>query len=109
MCGSATLAMVVSSDCMRVASITQRVMPPRLGVLGLSSSAIAAPSSENGPAAGMAGVNTDLHAHPGAQRGQIAVAGIDGHAQRDALHDLHPVAARVLRRQQRELLRRRGA
>src|SRR5487761_353160 len=105
MCGRATLAIVVSSDCMRVASITQRVMPPRWGVLGLSSSAIPVPSSENGPAARVAGMDADLDTHPGAQRRQITVAGVDGHPQRDPLHDLHPVAARVLRGQQRELLR----
>src|SRR5579863_1484148 len=109
MCGSATLAMVVSSDCMRVASITQRVIPPRLGVLGLSSSATAAPRSENGPAARVARVDADLHAHAGPQWRHVAVAGIDGYAQRNALHDLDPVAARVLSRQQRELLRGRRA
>jgi hypothetical protein len=43
MCGSATLAMVVSSDCMSVANITQSVIPPRWGVLGLSSSDIPNP------------------------------------------------------------------
>ena len=32
MCGSATLAMVVSSACMIVASITETVMAPRWGV-----------------------------------------------------------------------------
>ena len=57
----------------------------------------------------MTGVDIDFDAHAGAQRRQALVAGIDAHAHRDALHDFHPVAAGVLRRQQRELLRRRRA
>ena len=39
----------------------------------------------------------------------VLVARVEANAHRDALHDLHPVAAGVLRRQQRELLRRRRA
>ena len=46
---------------------------------------------------------------PGAQRRPALVAGVDADAHRDALHDLDPVAAGVLRRQQLELLRRRRA
>jgi hypothetical protein len=57
----------------------------------------------------MAGVDVDLDAHSGAQGRQVLVAGVDAHAHRDALHDLDPVAAGVLRRQQREFLRRSRA
>ena len=46
---------------------------------------------------------------PARSGGSDLVAGVEAHAHRDALHDLHPVAAGVLRRQQRELLRRRRA
>jgi hypothetical protein len=60
----------------------------------------------NAEAARVAGIDVDLDAHPGAQRRQILVAGIEAHAHRHALHDLDPIAAGVLRRQQRELLRR---
>jgi len=51
------------------------------------------------------GVDVDLDTHPGAQRGPAFIAGVDAHAQRNALHDLDPVAAGVLRRQKLKLLR----
>src|ERR1700733_2956906 len=56
----------------------------------------------------MTSIDIDLDTHAGAQRRQFLVAGIDAHAHRHALHDLHPIAAGILRRQQREFLRRRG-
>ena len=55
----------------------------------------------------MTGIDFDHHAHTGAQRWQGPIARLDAHAHRDALHDLYPVTAGVLRRQKRELLGRR--
>src|SRR5882724_4485588 len=84
MYGSAMLAIVVSSACMTVARITHTVI-----------------------AAGFVpGIDIDLDAHPRAQRWPVLVAGVEANAHRDTLHDFHPVAARVLRRQEREFLRR---
>ena len=51
-------------------------------------------------AARVPGVDIDLDAHPGAQWRAALVACVDAHAHRDALDDLDPVAAGVLRRQQ---------
>src|ERR1700733_10666180 len=52
-------------------------------------------------------IDIDDDAHPGAKRWQTLAGRVDPHAERDSLHDLHPVATGVLRRQERELLRRR--
>ena len=56
--------------------------------------------------AGVTGIDADLDAHAGSQRRQAGFAGIDAHAQWNALHDFDPVAARVLRRQELKFLRR---
>ena len=60
-------------------------------------------------AARVTGINIDLDAHAGSQRRHTGAARVDARAQRNALHDLYPVAAGVLRRQQLELLRGRRA
>ena len=48
------------------------------------------------------GVDRDVGAHAGAQAGHVLI-GVEAEAQRNALHDLDPIAAGVLRRQDREL------
>src|SRR5262245_7439520 len=58
---------------------------------------------------GMAGVDADLDAHPRPERRPARIAVVDAYAHRYALNDLDPVAAGVLRREKRELLRRRRA
>jgi hypothetical protein len=55
----------------------------------------------------MAGVDVDLDAHPGAQGRQILIARIDPYPHRNALDNLHPIAAGILSGQKRELLRSR--
>ena len=57
----------------------------------------------------MTGVDIDLDAHPGPQRRKVLVARVDTHAHRNTLDDFHPIAAGILRWQQRKLLRRRRA
>jgi hypothetical protein len=101
---------------MIVARITQTVIAARFVPAAERPAAITAPvgapeqcRQDLGQAAPMPGVDVDLDAHSGAQRRPALVAGVETNAQRDALHDLHPVAAGVLRGQQRELLRRRRA
>ena len=54
------------------------------------------------------GVDFDIHAHAGAQQVRV-LALVEGDAHRHALHHLHPVAAGVLRRQDRELRAGAGA
>src|ERR1700729_596048 len=55
----------------------------------------------------MASVDVDFDAHPGAQGWQILIARLNPYSHRNALDNLHPVAARILGGQKRELLRRR--
>ena len=50
----------------------------------------------------MAGVDVDVTLMPARRTGSPGLL-LDRDPHRDALHDLHPVAARVLRRQDREL------
>src|SRR5690606_856442 len=108
--GSATLAIVVSSACMMVASITDTVTIARFGRPSAAAAAraaaiIASPPAGPGPAEQAAAVpRVDLD--PGGQaRAQLGQAGgiVEPDAHRHALGDLHPVAGRVLRRDQREL------
>src|SRR3954467_154379 len=47
-------------------------------------------------------VDVDLHRQADLQRMRFELLRVEGNAHRHALHDLDPVAARVLRRQQRE-------
>ena len=49
-------------------------------------------------------VDADLDAHPRSQLRAAFVARINAHAHRDPLHDLDPVAAGVLRRQELKFL-----
>ena len=58
-------------------------------------------AGEYAEAAAGAGVDRHVGAHAGAQR-QRSAGVLDLQAHRNALRDLHPVAGRVLRRQQRE-------
>ena len=65
-------------------------------------------SVPEGERAVMLGVDFDHDAHAGGQR-QVGLARVDGEPHRQALHDLHPVARGVLRRQQREARAGAGA
>ena len=102
---------------MIVASITQTVIAARLrhrccahrSHHASSPDAAEQRSQEVRQASRMTGVDIHFNAHPGPQRRQIRIACVDAHAHGDALHDLDPVAAGILCRQKRELLRRRGA
>src|SRR6478752_8508992 len=104
MLGSATLAIVPSSACMIVAIMTTTVSQRRRR----SWSAVIGPPLEAdalekvGEGAAVAGVDLDGRAHADSQRRRTFGALYRG-AQRDALHDLDPVASRVLRRQHGEL------
>ena len=122
MCGSATLAIVVSSTCMMVPSITatvsrflclttivgaENVCVAALAMIGLQ---IQSRTSRRSPRAApqnllaehlvelaVAGVDADRSAHAGLEQRRFGAVGqldADGHA----LHDLHPVAGGVLRR-----------
>src|SRR5947207_1819072 len=100
--------MVLSSTCISVAIIAQTVMMPRCETSdaaadGAGGGPVAAlmGSEEVGERAPMLGVDVDDDAHAGAQRRIVGLA-VDPHLHGNALHDLHPVAARILRRQQRE-------
>src|SRR3954468_14196118 len=101
--------MVPSSACISVATMAQTVISPRCGTTA---------SARCGPAACcvdpdisapedvaqvplVPGVDRDLGAHAGAELWP-ALGLLDPDADRDALHDLHPVARRVLRRQHAE-------
>src|SRR5258706_13630867 len=106
MYGSAIFAIVVSSACMMVARITQTVIAARWAA---RSGAIMTYSGRertvrSGLGAGRAGARYRHRPRRSFRRATAAalVARVEANAHRDALHDLHPVAARVLRRQQRE-------
>src|SRR6266446_5545230 len=109
MCGSATLAMVVSSACMMVASMTESVMNVRWRLSVLAAAAKFMPlfsDRESQKAAAMPCV--DLHF--GAElRAQAWEAGgrLEPDPHGHALSDLHPVAGGVLRGDDGEL-RARG-
>src|SRR5713101_6447418 len=86
MCGSDTLAMLVSSTSMNVASVTVRATthglnPPVNPSSWVRRSDSAADHSVIAPHLG-------LHAHAGAQPLQVGLPGIDRDSHRDALHDL---------------------
>src|SRR5712672_862365 len=92
---------------MMTARMTQSVTAGRLiGWVFAAASAMFSPRSkeigyETGKSAGMPGVDIHLHAHADAQR-WLAGCIIDEDAHRNALDDLDPVAAGILRRQQRK-------
>src|SRR3984957_9553136 len=101
MYGSDTLAIVESSDCMTLAVMMQAVSRPRCGTLSVAPLIGRLSGDQVGEMPDMAGVDIDDHAHPRAQFG-VAGPAVDAHPQRDALHHLHPVSGRVLRRQHGE-------
>src|SRR6202021_1397998 len=100
--------MVVSSACIKVASITVAVIIPRL-MTALPAAGLAMSGSENrsevapqlAQRALMAGVDRYLDAHAGAQRKTVPNLA-EGKPHWDALHHLDPVAGGILRWQQRE-------
>src|ERR1700722_1180993 len=96
--GKATLAIVVSSACMIVASITERVMMPRLlpvtGGIGVTEKS-----------AMMFRIDLGCYAETGMQ-GKLAGI-VDGNAHRQTLHHFYPVAGCVFGRQHGK--RRTGA
>src|ERR1700742_2496967 len=103
MFGSATLAMVVSSACISVASITDTTSKPRLATSRWVATALIERLLQRfGHACGFAVVaalqtaddrillaGVDLHdrTHAGAQDGTCVLI-VDRHAHRNALHDL---------------------
>src|ERR1700730_2463313 len=100
--------MVVSSACIKVASITVAVIIPRL-MTALPAAVLAMSGSDDrgdvapqfAQRASMAVIDRDFDAHAGAQREAFRDF-FEGKPHWDALHHLDPVAGRVLRRQQRE-------
>src|SRR5260370_2116379 len=98
--------MVLSSACIRVATMAQTVTMPRWATADLcgcvAAKAIARRSEQLGQRAPVPGIDVDGDAHAGAQDRIVRLA-IDADAHRDALDDLDPITARVLRRQDREL------
>src|SRR6185312_6946952 len=118
-CGNATLAIVVSSICIVVDSISESVSSPllgtsRLGLLNVAA-AIAQPflQSQNRLDAPpqrrfVAGIDFDIDRHAGAQ-GTLRVGMLQHQLDRQALHHLDPVAGRVLRRQHGKFRARAGA
>src|SRR4051812_13955350 len=102
---------------MRVAAIAQMVMTIRrmaasgaggfcaVGYVGTAVSLLA--SEQIRKHAPVAGIDTDLDAHRGAEY-RLPGFTLDADAHRDALHDLHIVSASVLRRQYREVGGARG-
>src|SRR5579871_3836762 len=107
--------MVLSSACISVAIIAHTLMMRRCEPSAAMSPAFGFGSDEAGMAleqthgpAPVLGVDVDEGAHAGAQRRIVGLA-LEPDLHGDALHDLHPVAARILRGQQRELGAARGA
>src|SRR4051812_13376083 len=103
MYGSATFAIVVSSACMIVASITQIVIAPRLpdgappGLMVSAFAPLAEHAREIVERARAAGCDFDFCAHARTQW-MVGVLRVDLHAHGDALHRFHPIARGVLRR-----------
>src|ERR1700731_2278482 len=100
--------MVVSSACIRVASITVAVTIPRLmTALSAGASAMSGPNDRDDVApqfaerALVAGVDRDLGTHARAQR-EIVQGLIEGKADRYALHHLDPITGGILWRPSRE-------
>src|SRR5271155_5367453 len=112
---------------MMTARITQAVIAPRLATLGIFAEAgrsamgfLAAREREQAlpaldqvrheirQAARVTGIDVDSDAHPDAER-RFAFGVFDPNAHGDALHDLDPIAGRVLGGQQREARTRGGA
>src|SRR5260370_24543792 len=98
--------MVLSSACIRVATMAQTVTMPRWATADLcgcvAAKAMARRSEQLGQRAPVPGIDVDGAAHAGAQDRIVRLA-IDADAHRDALDDLDPITARVLRRPERQL------
>src|SRR3989337_167726 len=96
----ATLVTLVSRICMKVTSITERV------IRALREVGSARASSRGGDAKviGTALADADRHMrrHPRPERVGVARPVVEDDLDRDALDDLHPVPRRVLGRQERE-------
>src|SRR5882757_2330895 len=90
---------------MITARMTQAVMAPRLWTRGVSATGVAGPveqlADHGRQAAGMTGIDVDDDAHADPELRLPREIG-EVHDHRDALHDLDPVAGRVLRREHRE-------
>ena len=117
MCGSATLAIVVSSTCMIVASMIETVIRPRCLTSTKpparprrSSSALSGGRRRRRrvePGGGDRLLVSTRHGALMPVRSGMSVTGVSKlDAHRHALHDLDPVAGGVLRRQQRRIPRR---
>ena len=129
--GSATLAIVVSSTCMIVASMIETVISPLLATAGTAGAAAAEAAALIRAGAATAGwppspsaasvrattfgrprawpVSTSTLALMPVRSGGRSWPSVELHPERHALHHLDPVAAGVLRRQQRELRAGAGA
>src|SRR4029079_18623583 len=117
MCGSATLAMVVSSACMMVAVMAQIVTMFRRrpgtaaddgpGVaMALIVVLVCRRQRQNEPRrkrAAMIGVDRGVDAHAGLQLTDELVVPVEIDPHRNALHHLDEIARRVLWRQDRKL------
>src|SRR3569832_1562036 len=113
MVGMDTLAMVVSSTCMNIASdseiVTITSAVPVSGGCAISAPRVPPRRSPSGDWRARsrrraARVRVDRYAH-GEAEAQLMIAefaAVEREAYRHALHDLDPIASRVLRRQQRE-------
>src|SRR3989304_720434 len=103
----ATLVTLVSRICMKVTSITERV----IRALREVGSARASSRLRDAKVVGTALADADRHVrrHPGPERVRVAVGAVEDDLGRDALDDLDPVARRVLGGQEREAGARPGA
>src|SRR6185295_11644130 len=115
MYGSATFAIVLSSACISVAIIAHILMMRRCDFSDLASEADGATaatlmvgSEQLGEGAPVFGVDFNRGAHAGSER-RIVMISVDLHSDGDALYHFHPVAARILRGQQRKFGTASGA
>ena len=115
MCGRATLAMVMSSTTMIIATMLEMVIRPRCltstkppaaarAHCSASFGGYSAAAAEPGP---LFEIDRDRGAQSGTERQVDGV--VEADADRHALHDFDPVAGGVLRGQQRELRAGAGA
>src|SRR3982074_3353328 len=102
MCGKATLAMEVSSTSMKVASVTATAIIQGL-IAGRQASALSrvpAAALISLPSSALSLANPDLgdDRHTGAQLAIIVLSRIEHDFDWNALHNLHVVSGRILRR-----------
>src|SRR3990172_4059561 len=103
----ATLVTLVSRICMKVTSITERVIRALREVGSARSSSRVRDAKVVGTA--LADADRHVRRHPGPERVRVAVGAVEDDLDRDALDDLDPVARRVLGGQEREAGARPGA